>query len=80
MKLMGKLRSALSIWPSSIQGDFKKIQTQIDEENRKFGIVWSAAQIVYWGFCFVMSINGEMFAPSRTAYGVALTVCVVSAY
>ena len=80
MKLMGKLRSALSIWPSSIQGDFKKIQTQIDEENRKFGIVWSAAQIVYWGFCFVMSINGEMFDPSRTAYGVALTVCVVSAY
>ena len=75
---MTKLRSAFSIWPSSIQGDYKKIRSQIDEENRKFGIVWSAAQIIYWGFCFVMSISGEMFAPSRVAYGTALAICIVT--
>ncbi len=78
MELMKKIGSALSIWPSSIQGDFKKIQTQIDKENRKFGIVWTAAQVVLWGIVFIMSLNGGLFAPSRFAYGMTVTVCAVT--
>ena len=46
--------------------------------QRRFGIVLSAAQIIYEGFCFVLSITGEFFAPSRIVYGVALAVCAVT--
>ena len=78
MYLIAKLRSALSIWPSSIQGDFKKIQAQIDDDNRKFGIFWSSTLIIFWAIGFIISFIAEIFAPSRTVYGAAFAVCAVT--
>ena len=53
----------------------KKVLKQIEEENRKFIIIWSAVQMVYWGYCLILSTSVPDFMLCRYLYIMAFSIC-----
>ena len=66
------------LYDSSILHGQNSIKSQIAEENRKFAIIWSIANILYWSFCLVMSTMKPDYLLCRHIYAVALAVSAVS--
>ena len=54
------------------------VKAQIMEENRKFAVIWSIAQIFYWSFCVFMSTRQPDFRICRHIYVVALLICIIT--
>lgn len=75
--MIRKLREIL-LYQTAGNGDLKSINAQVMEENRKFAIIWSIFQILYWGFCLIMSINHPDYRLCRHVYIVALSICAVA--
>ena len=73
-----KLIKRVLLYSATINDPDKKIRSRILEDNRKFAIIWSIAQILYWGYCFVMSFSDELFLWCRTIYIAAISISVLS--
>jgi len=54
------------------------VQKHIIEDDRKFVIIWSRAQLVYWGYCLFMSFRDEAFTRCRGAYIMAAVLCLTA--
>lgn len=54
------------------------IRDQIMKDNRKFVIIWTCAQSVYWIFDLIMSMYKNDFSLCRKAYAGALIVCLAA--
>ncbi len=54
------------------------VQKNIIEDDRKFVMIWSKAQLVYWGYCFFMSFRDEAFTRCRGAYIMAAVFCLTA--
>lgn len=54
------------------------VQKNIIEDDRKFIIIWSKAQLVYWGYCLFMSFRNEAFTRCRGAYIMAAVLCLTA--
>lgn len=52
----------------------QKVRKQVWNDNRKFAIIWAAAQLIYWGFCFFMSFRELRFTMCRYVYVSALAL------
>ena len=56
----------------------KAAHIQIIEENRRFAIIWAAAQLLYWFYCMIMSVKEPDFMMCRTIYITAFFICAVA--
>ena len=74
--MLRRLR-ALFFYEYSISSIPDNVKAQIMEENRKFAIIWSMVQIIYWGFCLFMSTRQDDFLLCRHIYAFALAVSVI---
>ena len=54
------------------------VQKNIIEDDRKFVMIWSKAQLIYWGYCFFMSFRDEAFTRCRGAYIMAAVFCLTA--
>ena len=66
-----------------MQGDIpsrekQAVQKNIIEDDRKFVMIWSRAQLVYWGYCLFMSFRDEAFTRCRGAYIMAAVLCLIA--
>jgi len=77
IKMIRKLKEIL-LYQITGNGDLKSVNAQVMEENRKFAIIWSIFQILYWGFCLFMSTRQPDYRMCRHVYIVAFSICVVS--
>ena len=75
--MIRKLKEIL-LYQTTGNGDLKSINAQVMEQNRKFAIIWSIFQILYWGFCLFMSINTPDYRLCRHVYIGALSICAVA--
>ena len=58
--------------------DKQAVQKNIIEDDRKFVKIWSRVQLVYWGYCFIMSFFNEAFTRCRGAYIMAAVLCLTA--
>ena len=56
----------------------KTVHEQIMEENRKFVIIWASVQMLYWGYCLIMSTKVPDFMLCRNLYFMAFSICAVA--
>ena len=75
--MLDKLRR-IFLYSDVINKDTLDAQEKVLEDNRKFAVAWSAAQILYWGYCIVMSFSSEDFHRCRSAYIAAIILCVAA--
>lgn len=65
-----------------MHGDVPRVEKQavqnIIEDDRKFVKIWSTIQLVYWGYCFIMSFRDEAFTRCRGAYIMAAILCLTA--
>ncbi len=64
------------LYENSIINSPRDVKAQIMEENRRFAIIWSIVQILYWGYCLFMSTRQTDFLVCRSIYAVSLVVCI----
>ena len=72
-----KLKAFL-LYENSISGDLKSVRNQITEENRRFAVIWSIANILYWSFCLFMSTRTPDYHQCQNIYAVALAVSIAT--
>lgn len=53
-----------------------RVRKQINEDNRKVAVIWSAVEIAFWVLCLALSVNDEIFTRCRPLY---ITAVVLSA-
>lgn len=75
--MLSRLRSVF-LYDIPVSFDTSGIKSQIMEENRKFVVIWSVANILYWSFCLVMSTMQPDYMLCRSIYAVALTASICS--
>ncbi len=56
----------------------RNVRKSIMEEDRKFALIWSKAQLIYWGYCLIMSFFDETFTRCRGAYIMAIILCLIA--
>lgn len=56
----------------------RNVRKNIMEEDRKFAQIWSKAQLIYWGYCLIMSFFDETFTRCRGAYIMAIILCLIA--
>ena len=66
-----------------LSGDIPSEESQtvlekIREEDRKFVLIWSKAQLIYWAYCLFMSFRDEAFTRCRGAYIMAAIFCLTA--
>lgn len=71
---MGKKLKRIFLFDTDSSVDIEKIKPHIMEDNRKFAVVWSSFELVYWGFCLFMSFREELFTRCRHAYITAIII------
>ena len=59
-------------------GEKQAVQKHIIEDNQKFVLIWSKAQLAYWGYCLFMSFRDEAFTRCRSAYIMAAVLCLAA--
>ena len=75
--MLSRLRSVF-LYDIPVSFDTSGIKSQIMEENRKFAVIWSIAQILYWSFCLFMTTRNDDYYTCRHIYAVALSICLVT--
>ena len=58
----------------------KTVLKQIMAENRKFVIIWASVQMLYWGYCLIMSTKAPDFMLCRNLYIMAFSICAVALF
>ena len=61
-------------------GDKQAVLKNVIEDNRKFAVIWSRAQLVYWAYCLFMSFRDEAFTRCRGAYIMAIVLCLTALF
>ncbi len=56
----------------------KGVRKQIMEDNRRFVIIWSSFQLLYWLYCLIMSAHMPDFMRCRGVYAVSFAVCAAA--
>ena len=51
----------------------KTVHEQIMEENRKFVLIWASVQMLYWGYCLIMSTKVPDFMLCRPCSAISGT-------
>ena len=74
--MIRKLRQILFYETS--MGSYSQIREQIMEENRRFAIIWSSAQILYWTYCLIMSAKAPDFQICRNIYFMSFSICIAA--
>ena len=59
-------------------GEGRNVRKNIIEENRKFAKIWSKVQLIFWGFCIVMSFFDVAYTRCRGAYIMAVVLCLTA--
>ena len=77
--MIKKLRDLL-LFTNFSRSQLKAILPQIMEENRKFTILWSIFNIVFWIYCLIMTFSNPLYLKCRTIYIVALAVTIVTLF
>lgn len=77
--MLGKLRNFL-LFDTSSCGDKKKVRDRIFEENRRFAVIWSEIEIIYWGYCLFMSFRQEDYRLCRPAYLAAMIAGILALF
>lgn len=57
--------------------DLKAAQPQIMEDNRKFSIIWTTVNDLFWIYCLIMSVINPKYHMCRGIYATVLIVCTV---
>ena len=73
--MLNRLQMIL-FYKASSESNWEAVQKQIREENRKFVIIWSLAQLLYWLYCIVLSARVPDFMKCRNIYMTAFALCV----
>ncbi|MCR5663681.1 MAG: GGDEF domain-containing protein [Oscillospiraceae bacterium] len=60
------------------KADYDQVQTPVGEANHKALTYWSVLVSFFWIYCLLMSLKAPDYARCRTAYAVALAICVFS--
>lgn len=56
----------------------KDVHSAVMEENLRFAVIWSAAQMVYWAYCIIMSTQSYDFWLCRKVYIAAYVACAIA--
>ena len=75
--LLEKLKKIL-YFTSSDPDDIENVRKQIREDNRKFVIIFSTVQNIYWFYCLFMSFKDIDFTRCRNAYIAAIILCLTA--
>lgn len=68
----------LLFYSSSFDSNLDTVKVQIMEENRRFAVIWSSAQMLYWTYCLFMSTKSPDFMICRNIYFTSLAICAVA--
>ena len=74
--MIRKIRSILRFGNFS-HSDLEAIQPQIMEDNRKFSIIWSAVNNLFWIYCLIMTVVNPVYHRCLIIYAVAFAACTV---
>ena len=74
--MLRKIRNAL-LFGDFPRSELKKVQPQIMEDNRKFSIIWTAVNILFWIYCLIMTFVNPVYHRCRAIYITAFIVCAV---
>ncbi|MEE3333714.1 MAG: GGDEF domain-containing protein [Ruminococcus sp.] len=77
MKFLNRLKE-IFLYEMTIDDPSHKIRTQVRKDNCKFALVWSIAQIFYWGFCTFMSFRVYRFTLCRNIYIAAFILSLIT--
>lgn len=55
-----------------------RVHADVMEENRKFSVIWSTSQMLYWAFCLLEATKAEDFWKCREIYAAAFIACTIS--
>ncbi len=77
MNVLTKLKNIL-FFSQADPDDLSNVRKQIREDNRKFAIIWSAVENLYWFFCFFMSFRDISYTRCRNAYIAAIILCIIA--
>lgn len=75
MDLLSKMKKAM-LYSTTIDDPDGRVQEQIQEENRKFAVIWSAVEIAFWVFCLLTSGSNEWFLYFRRVYFASLLISI----
>ena len=75
--MFGKIGKAL-LFSDFSRSQLKLINPQIMEENRKFCIIWSVVNDLFWTYCLIMSLSNPLYHQCRAIYAVAFAVCTAT--
>ena len=73
MDLLSIIKKSL-LYSTTIDDPDGRVQKQLQEENRKFAVIWSAVEIAFWVFCLLTSGNNEWFLYFRRVYFTSLII------
>ncbi len=77
MDFVSGLKNTL-LFDTTINDPEQKVSNKVWNDNREFAIIWSVAQLFYWGFCFFMSFREERFIMCRNVYISAILLSAIS--
>ncbi len=75
--IISKIKNEL-LFSTSREDPEGKIRRQIQEENRRFAVIWSVVEIAFWVICLVTSANNEWLVYFRSVYTVSLVINVLT--
>lgn len=76
MNFFSKLKE-IFLYSLLIKEEDEKVIDQIQEENRKFAIKWTIAELGYWIYCLIMAFRNDLFIRCRIIYIIMLIICSV---
>ncbi len=75
--MLKKIKSIL-LFDVSSDRNSKLINDLITEDNRKFAVIWTLAQVIYWGYSIVASFFESDYAKCRYAYVAAMILTIIA--
>ena len=59
-------------------GEIQTVREKIKEDDRRFVLIWSRAQLIYWAYCLFMSFRDDAYIRCRGAYIMATVLCLTA--
>ena len=75
--MFGKIRNVL-LFKEFSPAQLKAVIPLISEENRKFCIIWSVVNDLFWTYCLIMSTMDPLYRTCREIYAAAFFVATVT--
>ena len=74
-----KIRNALLMNEFS-HLDLKSVKPQIMEDNRKYCVIWSVFNELFWAYSLIMSLSDPLYHRCRPIYIIAFTICAFTLF